>query len=93
MDTQAILRQQTTLQLLIPAGHAILQGWEMRDPADALAGLYAKLGELLTQTPTRNVLCYLEQAIQHARLADAPAFDVLEVPLQVRFCDLIDAML
>ncbi|UYU33830.1 virulence factor SrfB [Siccibacter colletis] len=93
MDTQAILRQQTTLQLLMPIGHAILAGWEQSDPADPLAGLHALTGDLLTQKPTRNVIHYLEQAIQHALPADAAAFDILAVPLQVNFRELSDAML
>lgn len=93
MDIQAVLRQQTTLQLLIPLGHAILHGWACSDAADALAGLYAQVDDLLTQPLTDNVQHYLQQAIQHELPADAAAFDVLTVPLQVNFGDLTAALL
>lgn len=92
MDTQAILRQQTTLQLLMPVGHAILEGWEQSDPADHLAGLHALTGDLLTQPPTRNVIRYVEQAIQHALPPEAEKFSILAVPLQVNFSELTEAM-
>ncbi|WP_029591671.1 virulence factor SrfB [Franconibacter pulveris] len=93
MDTQAILRQQTALQLLMPVGHAILQAWQESDVNDPLAGLHATLGELLTRKPTANVLNYMHQAIGHALPGDAAAFTVLDVPLQVRFSELQEAML
>ncbi|SUB71625.1 Uncharacterized protein conserved in bacteria, putative virulence factor [Pluralibacter gergoviae] len=32
IDAQAVLRQQTTLQLFMPLGHAILAAWEQCDP-------------------------------------------------------------
>ncbi|WP_238084761.1 virulence factor SrfB [Pseudescherichia vulneris] len=93
IDTQAVLRQQTTLQLFMPIGHAILSAWEQSDINDPLAGLHATFGELLTQQPTRNVMNYLKQAIDHALPASAPAFDLFTVPLQVNFSDLQAAML
>jgi len=93
IDTQAVLRQQTTLQLFMPIGHAILSAWERSDINDPLAGLHATFGELLTQQPTRNVMNYLKQAIDHALPASAPAFDLFAVPLQVNFSDLQAAML
>jgi len=93
IDTQAVLRQQTTLQLFMPVGHAILAAWEESDINDPLAGLYATFGELLKQTPTRNVMNYLKQAIDHALPAGSAEFDVLSVPLQITFRDLQEAML
>ena len=93
IDTQAILRQQTALQLFMPIGHAILSGWEQSDINDPLAGLHATFGELLEQLPTRNVMSYLTQAIEHALPSGSPSFDVLAVPLQVNFRELHDAML
>ncbi len=93
IDTQAVLRQQTTLQLFMPIGHAILSAWEQSDINDPLAGLHATFGELLSQQPTRNVMNYLKQAIDHALPASAPAFDLFAVPLQVNFSDLQAAML
>lgn len=88
MDTQAILRQQTTLQLLMPLGHAILQAWEQSDPADELAGLYASVGDLLSKRPSVNVLNYLNQAIALALPADASGYDLFAAPLQIRFSEL-----
>lgn len=93
IDTQAILRQQTALQLFMPVGHAILAGWEQSDINDPLAGLHATFGELLKQQPTRNVMNYLTRAIEHALPSGSPTFDVLAVPLQVNFRGLHDAML
>ncbi|WP_312583737.1 virulence factor SrfB [Atlantibacter sp.] len=88
MDTQAILRQQTTLQLLMPLGHAILQAWEQSDPADEMAGLYASIGDLLTKRPGVNVLNYLNQAISLALPAEANGYDLFAAPLQIRFSEL-----
>ncbi|MCD6626326.1 virulence factor SrfB, partial [Klebsiella michiganensis] len=51
MDTQAILRQQTALQLFMPLGHAILSAWENSDPTDTQSGLYTTFGEQLKQPP------------------------------------------
>lgn len=39
IDTQAILRQQTALQLFMPLGHAVLSAWEQSDINDPFAGL------------------------------------------------------
>lgn len=93
IDTQAVLRQQTTLQLFMPIGHAILGGWEQSDINDPLAGLHATFGELLSQMPTRNVMNYVSQAISHALPAGAEPFDLLSTPIQVSFRDLHAAML
>ncbi|MFK3659070.1 virulence factor SrfB [Scandinavium sp. NPDC088450] len=93
IDTQAVLRQQTTLQLFMPIGHAILGGWEQSDINDPLAGLHATFGELLPQMPTRNVMNYVSQAISHALPAGAEPFDLLSTPIQVSFRDLHAAML
>ncbi|MCS2167367.1 virulence factor SrfB [Scandinavium manionii] len=93
IDTQAVLRQQTALQLFMPVGHAILGAWEESDINDPLAGLHATFGELLPQTPTRNVMNYVGQAISHAQPAGSEPFDLFATPLQVSFRDLHDAML
>jgi len=93
IDTQAVLRQQTTLQLFMPIGHAILSAWEQSDINDPLAGLHATFGELLDQPPGRNVMNYLTQAIEHALPAGETAFDILAVPLAVNFGELQRAML
>ena len=93
IDTRAILRQQTALQLFMPLGHAVLSAREQSDINDPVAGLHATFGELLSQRPTRNVMNYIQQAIDHALPAGSPAFDVLSVPLQVQFRQLQEALL
>ena len=93
IDTQAVLRQQTTLQLFMPIGHAILGGWEQSDINDPLAGLHSTFGELLTQLPTRNVMNYVGQAISHAMPAGSEPFDLLATPIQVSYRELHEAML
>ncbi|WP_318377739.1 virulence factor SrfB [Enterobacter sp.] len=93
IDTQAVLRQQTTLQLFMPVGHAILAAWESSDINDPLAGLHATFGELLKQQPTRNVMNYLKQAIDPALPPGSPEFDIFAVPLQVNFSELQAGML
>ncbi|WP_318365321.1 virulence factor SrfB [Enterobacter sp.] len=93
IDTQAVLRQQTTLQLFMPVGHAILAAWESSDINDPLAGLHATFGELLKQQPTRNVMNYLKQAIDPALPPGSPEFDIFSVPLQVNFSELQAGML
>ena len=93
LDTQAVLRQQTTLQLFMPIGHAILSAWEQSDTQDPLSGLHTTFGELLPQKPTRNVMNYISQAIEHTLPADSAPFDLLAVPLEVTFSHLQTAML
>ncbi|CZU78060.1 virulence factor SrfB [Enterobacter ludwigii] len=93
IDTQAVLRQQTALQLFMPIGHAILAAWESSDIDDPMAGLHATFGDLLSQKPTRNVMNYLQQAVDHALPAGSEAFDLFAVPLHVNFREMQDAML
>lgn len=87
-DAQAILRQQTTLQLFMPLGHAILSAWALSDPSDPLAELHGTFAELLPHPLTENVLAYIGQAAPAAG-----AFDLMSVPLEVKFSDLHRAML
>lgn len=93
IDTQAILRQQTALQLFMPLGHAILSAWEQSDINDPFAGLHATFGDLLIRRPTSNVMNYIQQAIDHALPSGSPAFDVFNVPLQIQFSQLQEALL
>ncbi|SUX85718.1 virulence effector protein [Citrobacter koseri] len=94
IDTQAILRQQTALQLFMPAwGTPYWPPGNRSDVNDSLAGLHATFGELLTQRPTRNVMNYIQQAIDHALPSGSPTFDLLSVPLQVQFSHLQEALL
>lgn len=92
-DSRAVLRQQTTLQLFIPIGQAILGAWEQSDASDPLAGLHATFADLLPCPLSHNVITYLHQTIDPALPAGSPAFDVTRVPLQVRFQDLREALL
>lgn len=92
-DSRATLRQQTTLQLFIPLGHAILASWENSDPQDAGALFEGRFGELLAQPPTQNVINSICQTVQPLLPAGAPPFDVLDVPLLVELATLQDALL
>jgi hypothetical protein len=56
IDTQAVLRQQTALQLFMPIGHAILAAWESSDIDDPLAGLHATLATPAETNPQRHEL-------------------------------------
>ncbi|ELI9456610.1 virulence factor SrfB, partial [Salmonella enterica] len=93
IDTQAILRQQTALQLFMPLGHAVLSAWEQSDINDPFASLHATFGDLLIRRPTSNVMNYIQQAIDHALPSGSPTFDIFNVPLQIQFSQLQEALL
>ncbi|EBU8281379.1 hypothetical protein DLL84_24130, partial [Salmonella enterica subsp. enterica serovar Senneville] len=93
IDTQAILRQQTALQLFMPLGHAVLSAWEQSDINDPFSGLHATFGDLLIRRPTSNVMNYIQQAIDHALPSGSPTFDIFNVPLQIQFSQLQEALL
>ncbi|EHM0785949.1 virulence factor SrfB, partial [Salmonella enterica] len=93
IDTQAILRQQTALQLFMPLGHAVLSAWEQSDINDPFAGLHATFGDLLIRRPTSNVMNYIQQAIDHALPSGSTTFDIFNVPLQIQFSQLQEALL
>ncbi|ECM2786493.1 virulence factor SrfB, partial [Salmonella enterica subsp. enterica serovar Saintpaul] len=93
IDTQAILRQQTALQLFMPLGHAVLSAWEQSDINDPFAGLHATFGDLLIRRPTSNVMNYIQQAIDHALPSGSPTFDIFNVPLQIQFSQLQESLL
>ncbi|WP_234910642.1 virulence factor SrfB, partial [Pectobacterium carotovorum] len=63
-DGQLTLRQQVTLQMFIPIGQAILEAYERFDPLDLNAEIDTTFGEMLSQTPTRKVLEYVNTEIQ-----------------------------
>lgn len=88
MDGQSALRQQSTLQILMPIGRAILESYEGFDPLDMSAELEATFGELLPHRPTNKVLEYLNGEIQREQPAETPAFDILHTPLIVRLSKL-----
>jgi len=91
-ETHAILRQQTTLQLFIPLGHAILSFWEKYGEETPDAILESTFGELLTQPLTENVLNYIQHAVQQAQGASATPFDIMSVPLQADIAQLQEAL-
>ncbi|THD52710.1 virulence factor SrfB [Enterobacteriaceae bacterium ML5] len=92
-DNRVILRQQVTLQLFIPLGHAILACWENCDPGETSAHFEGHFGELLPHPPTPNVINYIQQVVQPLLPAGAPPFDVLDVPFCIELAALKDAML
>jgi len=91
-ETQAILRQQTTLQLFIPLGHAILSFWEAFGEETPDAILESTFGELLTRPLTENVLNYIQHAVQQAQGTSAIPFDIMTVPLQADVAQLQEAL-
>ncbi len=91
-ETHAILRQQTTLQLFIPLGHAILSFWEKYGEETPDAILESTFGELLIQPLTVNVLNYIQHAVQQAQGASATPFDIMAVPLQANIAQLQEAL-
>jgi len=90
---RTILRQQATLQLFIPLGHAILASWESSDPQDSTALLEGRFGELLNLHPTQNVINYISQTVQPLLPVGTPPFEVLDVPLLVELATLKEALL
>lgn len=82
-DGRDVLRQQATLLLFMPLGHAVLNAWETGQTLDTT------FGALLAQTPTPQVLAYIEDAVLQA----GGAFNVLETPLRVEPQTLSNALL
>jgi len=80
---EGVLRQQLALQLLYPAGLAIIKRYEQYDPvAGAEPGVLA-LGELIAgvEAPTPQVLAYFAAGVRsQAEPAEEP-FDLLAVPV------------
>lgn len=88
MDGQLTLRQQVTLQMFIPIGQAILEAYEQFDPLDLNAEIDTTFGEMLSQTPTRKVLEYVNTEIQRELPDEETPFDILQVPLVLRLSKL-----
>lgn len=91
-ESQGILRQQTTLQLFIPLGHAILAFWEKYGEETPNAILETTFGELLPQPLTDNVINYIQQAVQQAAVPNSATFDIMTVPLQADLALLQEAL-
>ncbi len=73
-ESESVLRQQATLQLLSPAAQAILGWWEKSLPLDKHRVFEAQIGDLLPQRPTPRVLQHIEQVIQPLLQAPDRAF-------------------
>lgn len=72
-DDQSALRQQTTLQLMIPLGNAVLNAWKEERT------LNTTFGALLPNPPTAQVLTCIEEAVRRAN----GTLNVLQTPLRV----------
>jgi hypothetical protein len=90
VDVQArMLRQQFTLQVLLPLGLAILRAYEEFDPIAGAERTVSTFGERLAaagaQAPSPDVLHYFNDAVRLARggAANGGAFDIMDVPLAV----------
>lgn len=92
-ETQSTLRQQTTLQLFIPLGHAILSFWEQQGDDGQDAILESTFGELLPHALTANVVNYVQQAVKQAAGSHRADFDLLAVPLKADISQLQEALL
>ena len=83
---EAVLRQQLTLQVLYPAGLALLKHYEGYDPITGAETRTLHLGELLAEMgaepPTEAVLTYFANGVRDevSTTTDEP-FDLLAVPL------------
>lgn len=83
------LRQQVTLQILKPIAERVLQEYQHIDPQDCSAEINATFGELLSQRPTSHVLDYIQvEAQQVLRTEEEKRFDILQVPLIMKFSQL-----
>ncbi len=89
----SVLRQQATLQLFMPIAQAILERYEAFTPRQLRSEIDVEFGELLTQSPTDNVLKYLNAEVQRRLPADAAPFDILRVSLILRLSQLHDDFL
>ncbi|NDJ55685.1 virulence factor SrfB [Enterobacteriaceae bacterium 4M9] len=87
------LRQQMTLQYFIPLGNAILAAWEHCRPDDRLPGLDRLAGDMLSHKLSAALCEEIAKLVQPALAEDAPAFDLMAVPVQVNFNELQQAVL
>lgn len=92
-DSHSILRQQTTLQLLIPLGQAVLEYWQKSGMSDRYAVLEASFATLLTTPPNDNVLNYIHHAVADADSAGGADFNLMDTPLHIDFAMLNEALL
>lgn len=82
---EGMLRQQLALQVLYPAGLAVLKAYEGYDPLRISEPVSTHLGALLAEihreAPTRQVLDWFAAGVRDTSLTVAPAFDLLACPV------------
>ncbi|MFV0265329.1 MAG: virulence factor SrfB [Kluyvera sp.] len=91
-DSHRVLRQQMTLQLLIPLGHAVLSRWEQSDALQRETVLDGTFGTLLPHALTDNVLNAIHKTVHPLLPPESLGFNVLDVPLRVEMRTLDEAM-
>lgn len=87
------LRQQMTLQYFIPLGNAILAAWERSRPDDRLPGLDMLAGDMLSETLSPDLREEIDKLVQPALPEGASPFSLTDVPVQVNFTELQQAVL
>ncbi|HCR1907824.1 TPA: virulence factor SrfB [Enterobacter kobei] len=93
-DSHSVLRQQTTLQLLIPLGQAVLEYWRTSGTLNGNPHvLEISFAALLTAPPGEHVLNAIHQAVARADSAAGARFNVMETLLYVDFAMLNEALL
>ncbi|AHG22453.1 virulence factor SrfB [Chania multitudinisentens RB-25] len=84
-ENPSVCQQKVTLQLFMPLGQAILERYERFHPLQLRSEIDAVFGELLIQMPAEHLLKYINGEVQRQLPADAEPFDILQVPLILRF--------
>ena len=82
---ESVLRQQLALQIMYPAGLAILAQYEQYDPLIGTEARTLPLRELLADAdpPTDSVLGYFATGVRDESGGTTRDFDLLEVPVQL----------
>lgn len=84
---EGMLRQQLTLQVLYPAGLAVLRAYEGYDPVRGATAQTCPLGELVAaqaaQAPTPAVLDWVAASVRAASAQAVPAFALLDCPVRL----------
>ncbi len=91
-DASAVLRQQATLQLFIPAAQAILQAWEQADMLTLAGGITLRLGDVPGVAPGERVLAHIHQQLA-PWLGNEADPKLLDTRIEVSFSALQAALL
>jgi hypothetical protein len=82
---EGVLRQQLALQIMYPAGLAVLKDYEQYDPLAGAETVTRTLGELVAamspDAPTESVLGYFAEGVRDATAGAVAGFALLEVPV------------